>query len=147
MKWAGFCGCYLSHIRRYGAFLGRLDPDGAKTPLEIVQKGPISGTGSRLPVRIAPVPPPLAPGASWELFAGQVERLEEQVRQLAEQYEQERKAHIELTSLLGEHIKHVGKLTANYKAANHGDAVAMRTGFGFPRIHTTLDNISAGKTP
>ena len=49
-------------------------------------------------------------------LAGQVERLEGQVRRLAEQYEQERKAHIELTSILGEHIEHVGKLTANYKA-------------------------------
>ena len=49
-------------------------------------------------------------------LAGQVERLEGQVRRLAEQYEQERKAHIELTSILGEHIKHVGKLTDNYKA-------------------------------
>ena len=46
----------------------------------------------------------------------QVERLSEQVRRLAEQYEQERKEHIELMSILGEHIKHVGKLTANYKA-------------------------------
>ena len=42
--------------------------------------------------------------------------LSEQVRRLAEQYEQERKEHIELMSILGEHIKHVGKLTANYKA-------------------------------
>ena len=37
------------------------------------------------------------------------------MRRLAEQYEQEQKAHMELTSILGEHIKHVGKLTDNYK--------------------------------
>lgn len=45
-----------------------------------------------------------------------VEQLSGQVQRLTEQYEQERKAHIELTSILGEHIEHVGKLTANYKA-------------------------------
>lgn len=39
-----------------------------------------------------------------------------QVEALAEQYERERQAHVELTSILGEHIEHVGKLTANYKA-------------------------------
>ena len=49
-------------------------------------------------------------------LAGQVERLEEQVSELAAQYEQERKAQIELTSILDEHIEHVGKLTDNYKA-------------------------------
>ena len=48
-------------------------------------------------------------------LSGQVERLEEQMQQLAEQYEQERKAHMELTSILGEHIEHVGKLSANYR--------------------------------
>ena len=48
-------------------------------------------------------------------FAGQCASLEEQMQRLVEQYEQERKAHIELTSLLGEHIKHVGELTTNYK--------------------------------
>ena len=46
---------------------------------------------------------------------GQVKRLEKQVRELAGQYEQERNAHIELTSILGEYIKHIGKLTDNYK--------------------------------
>ena len=49
-------------------------------------------------------------------LAGQVERLEEQVRELAGHYEQERKAHIELMSLIDVHIEHVGKLTDNYKA-------------------------------
>ena len=38
------------------------------------------------------------------------------MRRLAEQYEQEQKAHNNLASILGEHIEHVGKLTANYKA-------------------------------
>ena len=42
--------------------------------------------------------------------------LEEQMRRLAEQYEQEQKAYNNLASILGEHIEHVGKLTANYKA-------------------------------
>ena len=55
-------------------------------------------------------------GKLAEQYAEDQKRLSEQVRRLAEQYEQERKAHIELTSILGEHIKHVGKLTANYKA-------------------------------
>ena len=49
-------------------------------------------------------------------LAGQCSSLENQMRRLAEQYEQERKAHKELTSLLGEHIEHVGKLSDNYKA-------------------------------
>ena len=49
-------------------------------------------------------------------FAGQCASLEEQMRRLAEQYEQEQKAHNNLASILGEHIEHVGKLTANYKA-------------------------------
>ena len=49
-------------------------------------------------------------------LAGQVERLEGQVRRLAEQYEQQRKAHIELMAIIDVHIKHVGKLTDNYKA-------------------------------
>ena len=47
---------------------------------------------------------------------GQVNDLAGQVEALAKQYERERQAHIELTSILGEHIEHVGKLTANYKA-------------------------------
>ena len=75
------------------------------------KKRPIPGTELPLPARIAAgdlqYPPPP--------FAGQCASLEEQMQRLAEQYEQERKAHIELTSLLGEHIKHVGELTTNYK--------------------------------
>ena len=44
------------------------------------------------------------------------ERLEEQMRRWAGQSAREQKAHNELASILAEHIKHVGKLSANYKA-------------------------------
>ena len=51
----------------------------------------------------------------FPFVAGQCASLEEQMRRLAEQSAQEKKAHIELASMLADHIKHVGKLAANYK--------------------------------
>ena len=66
--------------------------------LNLNKKRPISGTELPLPARSA--------AGDLQTFAGQCASLEEQMLRLAEQTEQEQKAH----------IKHVGKLTANYKA-------------------------------